>query len=122
MRSAVARARAVLVTPMWDEPFGLVAAEALASGVPVIAFDRGAMREVIGDCGIVVPAGDTGAMARAIGAVHAIDPAQCRRRAETALSTAAMIAGYEARYSAAIEAASFAASRSSWSSTRALLA
>ncbi|WP_299309523.1 glycosyltransferase [uncultured Croceicoccus sp.] len=122
LRAAVARARAVLVTPMWDEPFGLVAAEALASGVPVIAFDRGAMREVIGDCGIVVPAGDTGAMARAIGAVHAIDPARCRRRAETMLSTAAMIAGYEARYSAAMEAASFAAARSSRSSTRALLA
>ena len=30
-----------VVTPAWDEPFGLVAAEAMACGTPVAAYDRG---------------------------------------------------------------------------------
>ena len=42
-------AKAVLVPITWEEPFGLVVAEAMASGTPVIAFDRGAMREIIID-------------------------------------------------------------------------
>ncbi|MFG6403684.1 MULTISPECIES: glycosyltransferase [unclassified Microbacterium] len=56
----VGRSAVVLVTPMWEEPFGLVLAEALATGTPVAAFDAGGVREVIG--GLpgteVVPRGD----------------------------------------------------------------
>lgn len=119
LRSAVCAARAVLVTPMWDEPFGLVAAEALAGSVPVIAFDRGAMREVVGDCGIIVPPGDIAALGKAIGAIDAIDPSRCRTRAVENFSLTAMIAGYEACYESAME---YAASASSLSRTHALLA
>lgn len=36
-----------LVTPRWDEPFGLVLAEALATGTPVAAFARGGVSEVL---------------------------------------------------------------------------
>lgn len=36
-----------LVTPMWEEPFGLVIAEALATGTPVAAFDIGGVSEVL---------------------------------------------------------------------------
>ncbi len=134
LRHAVADARGALVTPMWEEPFGLVAAEALASGIPVLAFDRGAMREVIGDCGIVVPAGDIAALAAAIPAIGGISPDACRSRALRLFSVDAMIAGYEARYSAALAAApspglarrpmpaDCEALASSASSTRALLA
>ncbi|MGB7409240.1 MAG: glycosyltransferase [Pontixanthobacter sp.] len=98
----LAKAKGALVTPMWDEPFGLVAAEALACGVPVVAFDRGAMREVIGDCGIVVPAGDVGALATAIDRVGAVNRKDCRARAIDSLSIPAMIRGYEACYTDAI--------------------
>lgn len=134
LRRAIAGARAALVTPMWEEPFGLVAAEALASGVPVIAFDRGAMREVIGPCGIVVPAGDLAALAGAISKVGKIDRPGCRARAIRLFSVEAMIARYSQCYEAACAAASLAreaaagpalpasAAASSCSSTSALLA
>ena len=42
------RRAAALVHPLaWDEPFGLAIVEALASGIPVLALDRGAARELI---------------------------------------------------------------------------
>ena len=45
--AAVGRAAVAVVTPAWEEPFGLVVAEALACGTPVAAFDRGAMGELV---------------------------------------------------------------------------
>lgn len=44
----VGASAATLVTPDWDEPFGLVLAEALATGTPVAAFARGGLEEVAG--------------------------------------------------------------------------
>ena len=43
-----------------------MAAEALFRGTPVVAFNAGALPEVVGPGGVIVPAGDHGAMARAI--------------------------------------------------------
>ena len=40
------------------EGFGLTAVEAMSCGTPVVAYDSGALREVLGDCGILVPEGD----------------------------------------------------------------
>lgn len=105
LASVVARARAAVVTPMWDEPFGLVAAEAMAAGVPVIAFDRGAMREVLGDCGHLVPAGDIDALAQAMSSAHELDAARCRERVLTHFSVERMIERYEAIYALAIAGA-----------------
>jgi glycosyltransferase involved in cell wall biosynthesis len=42
-------ARALLFPINWPEPFGLVMIEAMAHGTPVIAYDRGAVREVLRD-------------------------------------------------------------------------
>lgn len=47
-----------LTTPTWKEQFGHVLIEAMASGVPVIGSDSGAIPEVIGDAGLVVKEGD----------------------------------------------------------------
>jgi glycosyltransferase involved in cell wall biosynthesis len=58
----------VLVPSVWQEPFGLVAAEAQLLGVPVIASDRGALPELMGNgqLGIVFDANDPAALAAAI--------------------------------------------------------
>ena len=45
----IARASVILCPVRWEEPFGMVAAEAQACGTPVVAFRRGALDEVILD-------------------------------------------------------------------------
>jgi len=55
-----------LSTPGWTEQFGRVAIEAMATGVPVIASDSGALPEVIGDAGLLVPPGDAAQLRRAL--------------------------------------------------------
>ncbi|WOI56248.1 glycosyltransferase [Palleronia sp. LCG004] len=71
----VARASVLFFTPLWDEPFGLSAIEAMACGVPVAATDMGAVREVIGPAGRFAPPDDPEALARA-----ALDAMQIPRR------------------------------------------
>ena len=48
----------------WQEPFGLVGLEALAHGVPVVAFDLGGVREYLSmECGALIPEKDITAAA-----------------------------------------------------------
>jgi glycosyltransferase involved in cell wall biosynthesis len=95
----LSRARALLFPIDWDEPFGLVMAEAMACGTPVLATPRGAAPEVVAD-------GETGFLlsveafaeeaAEALGRLDGIDPADCRRRVEERFSKKSMVDGYEA--------------------------
>ncbi len=96
----IGSASVLLSTPMWDEPFGLIAAEALACGVPIAALDRGAMPEVVGDCGIL--ATDAASLAQAIGRATALSRTACRNRVTRLFSVATMVEGYERAYAAAI--------------------
>jgi len=64
-----------LETPSWTEQFCRVAVEAMASGVPVVASDSGALPEVVGDAGVLVPPGDASALRRTL-AELASDPAR----------------------------------------------
>ncbi len=59
------------IVPSVYEGFGFPAAEAMACGVPVIASDGGALPEVVGDAGVLVPARDERALAEAIDALYA---------------------------------------------------
>ncbi len=68
----IGRASVFLFTPCWDEPFGLVAIEAMACGLPVAGIARGAAEEVVGEAGCLVPPGDEAALAAAIGAAMTI--------------------------------------------------
>jgi glycosyltransferase involved in cell wall biosynthesis len=56
----------MVVVPSIYEGFGLPAAEAMACGLPVISTNGGALPEVIGDCGIIVPTRNKEAIAAAI--------------------------------------------------------
>lgn len=62
-----------LSTPRWKEQFGHVLIEAMACGVPVIGSDSGAIPEVIGDAGLIVPKGDPRALAQAIDFLRSSD-------------------------------------------------
>lgn len=54
------------VVPSLYEGFGLPAGEAMSCGTPVISSTGGALPEIVGNAGIVVPAGNSSAMAEAI--------------------------------------------------------
>ncbi len=71
----------VVVVPSIYEGFGLPAAEAMACGAPVIATTGGALPEVVGDAGILVPPANPQALAEAIsGLLH--NPEELRRFGE----------------------------------------
>ncbi len=55
-----------LLAPSWYEGFGLPALEAMSCGTAVVASDRGALPEVVGEDGVVLPPGDAEAMAHAM--------------------------------------------------------
>jgi glycosyltransferase involved in cell wall biosynthesis len=73
----------LLVSPSLYEGFGLPAAEAMASGTPVIASDAGALPEVVAhhETGVIVPAADHRALAATITSLLE-DPERCERMGE----------------------------------------
>lgn len=88
-----------LVNPIeWPEPFGLVMAEALACGTPVIARRRGSVPEVVTH-GLTGMIGETDEeLAYLCSWVGTLDRAVCRAEAERRFSVRAMVDGYEAVY------------------------
>ena len=67
----------MFVIPSVHEAYGMVAAEAMSYGKPVIASDTGGLPEVVGDAGILVPPQDDKALADAI---DALDSDEVERR------------------------------------------
>jgi UDP-glucose:tetrahydrobiopterin glucosyltransferase len=86
------QSRALLMTPRWLEAFGNVAIEALACGVPVIAYRRGGPAEIVrdGKTGFLVAPDSIEALVAAIERVDEIDRRACRQQAETEFSLAAL--------------------------------
>src|SRR5439155_24004339 len=71
----------VTILPLHREQFGRVLVEAMAAGVPVVGSTSGAIPEVIGDAGVVVPERDPASLAEAIERVLS-DGALCDRLIE----------------------------------------
>ncbi|HZY88959.1 MAG TPA: glycosyltransferase [Gemmataceae bacterium] len=92
------RAAALLVPVQWDEPFGIVFAEALACGTPVISCPRGALPEIVstGVNGYLARSPDE--LAEAVRRVGTIARRSCREVAERRFSRQAVTEEYERCY------------------------
>jgi glycosyltransferase involved in cell wall biosynthesis len=99
----LARARVLIMPIQWDEPFGMVMIEALASGTPVVALRRGAVPEIVEDgvTGFICDEPDE--LPNAIERAGEIDPDTCRRVVESRFSLQTMASGYEQVFLGAIE-------------------
>ncbi len=94
----LASASALLMPILWDEPFGIVMAEAMACGAPVIGLNRGAVPEVVVD-GTTGFVGDTiPSLVAGVGQISRIDRANCRARVEELYSERAIVEGYLSVY------------------------
>jgi glycosyltransferase involved in cell wall biosynthesis len=91
-------ARALLFPIDWQEPFGLVMIEALATGTPVIAWRNGSVPEVLehGRTGFIVESEE--AAVSAVGVLDSIERAACRASFERRFTAARMASDYVAVY------------------------
>jgi glycosyltransferase involved in cell wall biosynthesis len=96
--SLLGSAAALLMPIEWEEPFGIVMAEALACGTPVIGFARGAVPEVIdsGRTGFVVR--NVHEAVEAIGRLSTLDRTDARRACERRFDASVMCQAYERLY------------------------
>ncbi|CAN5828838.1 glycosyltransferase family 4 protein [soil metagenome] len=87
-------ARAMVVPIQWDEPFGIVFAESLACGTPVISCPRGSLPEIVrqGVEGFLIGSIEEGC--EAVSKLGTIDRAGCRRRAEQEYAPDIVVARY----------------------------
>ncbi len=91
LQKSIGCAQALLVTPKWIEAFGIVAIEALACGVPVIAYRQGGLSEIVrsGKTGWLVDPDNVAGLVKAVAKIHLIDRQHCRQQAETLYSLSA---------------------------------
>ena len=102
-KSALLSGAAALLMPvLWEEPFGIVMAEALACGTPVIGFRRGAVPEVVRDGVTGVLCGTDDGMRAAIAEIPRLSREACRRDADTRFSQRALVDAHLALYREAI--------------------
>lgn len=98
------RAAGLLFPIQWAEPFGLVMAEAMACGTPVIGLAEGSVPEVVADgvTGFVVSS--LGEMADAVPRLGELSPEACRERAARMFSVTTMATRYEELFRSLTEA------------------
>jgi len=98
LQAQLRRCQGLLVTPRWLEAFGNVAIEALACGVPVIAYRRGGPSEIVrhGRTGYLVEPDRVAGLVEGIQALGHLDRRACRQQAEAEYSREALGDRFEA--------------------------
>ena len=88
------RAACVVVPSFWQEPYGLVAAEAVALGRPVVAFAIGGLPEACQGKATLVPPGDVMALAKALD-LNFVDSSEASLARDSSSSSQSSIASKE---------------------------
>ncbi len=100
-------AKAFIFPLQWDEPFGYTLIEAMASGTPVIAYNRGAVSEIVidGKTGFICEPNDVNSMEKAIHKIFDMPEDEyrlmrqaCRKRVEDYFTAKKMVDEYEKLY------------------------
>jgi len=104
LRLVMKRSAVTVCAVHWDEPFGMVAAEAQMAGCPVAAYGRGALPDVIegGVSGFIAEPDDVESLALAIARCLTLDRERVRASARRRLGLDAALDGYEAALAAAV--------------------
>jgi len=106
------KAKLFILPNRWEEPFGLVMIEAMACGTPVVAFDRGAVREIIkdGETGFICPPDNVKCMMNIVKKIYEMPEKEyrrmriaCRKHIEENFTVTKMVDGYEKVYQKVIE-------------------
>ena len=88
-----------LLNPIqWDEPFGLVMIEAMATGTPVVATPRGSVREIVEEGRTGFIRSEPEDLGFVLGRAGELDRAACRHSAETRFSARRMADDYVALF------------------------
>jgi len=97
LRRVMATSAVTVCAVRWEEPFGLVAAEAQMAGCPVAAYNRGALAEVVEDgvSGFLATPDDAASLAQAIERCLTLDRREVRASARRRLSLDGAIDGHE---------------------------
>ena len=77
-RTLLSKAKALIVPNRWDEPFGIMNAEALACGTPIIATNKGSLKEIILNEETGILCDDYGQLLEAIKNVDYLSEKSCR--------------------------------------------
>ena len=94
----LATASALLMPIEWEEPFGIVMAEAMACGTPVIGFARGSVPEVVRDGVNGFQCRDVEGAVAAVARLDEIDRTEVRADCEARFSAEVIVNGYERLY------------------------
>ncbi|MXW40479.1 MAG: glycosyltransferase family 4 protein [Synechococcus sp. SB0668_bin_15] len=104
LRQELGRCAVLLMTPRWQEAFGNVVVEAMACGVPVVAYRRGGPQEIVdhGLTGFLVEPGRVGELAAMVEKAYRLDRHRIRRRCQERFAVAPFAQRLEAWILAAL--------------------
>jgi glycosyltransferase involved in cell wall biosynthesis len=97
-KALYANAKAVVYPLNFDEPFGLVMVESLASGTPVMAVSRGSVPEILEDGKTAIIGGSPQELIDRYPEIQHISPNDCRKAVQDRFSVKHMVDGYERLY------------------------